>query len=128
MEQDDVIEVYQEQTGGGFGWDTLEELPEEFFEIEARGPGDSRTLITVLPGMDYGDLKSEYCRKVMMCDESFRVTVLYLFQADLSYRMLSFSLWSFQKKKLLNEVRDDTPLEWLEISPKDVLRVQSASL
>ena len=64
MEQDDVIEVYQEQTGGGFGWDTLEELPEEFFEIEARGPGYSRTLITVLPGMDYGDLKSEFCRKV----------------------------------------------------------------
>ena len=67
MEQDDVIEVYQEQTGGGYGWDTLDELPEEFFEIEARGPGDSRTLITVLPGMDYGDLKSEYCRKVIMC-------------------------------------------------------------
>ena len=60
--------------------------------------------------------------------ERFRVAVLYLFQADLSYRMFSFSLWSFQKKKLLHEVRDDTPLEWLEISPKDVLRVQSASL
>ena len=66
MEQDDVIEVYQEQTGGGFMWDTLDELPEEFFEIEARGPGTSRTLITVLPGMDYRDLMNEFCRKVML--------------------------------------------------------------
>ena len=66
MEQDDVIEVYQEQTGGGFMWDTLEELPEEFFEIVARGPGTSRTLITVLPGMDYRDLMNEFFRKVML--------------------------------------------------------------
>ena len=65
MEQDDVIEVYQEQTGGGVIWDTLEEAAEETFDIQVVGAGTSRTRVTVLPGMDMKDLKNSFCSQVM---------------------------------------------------------------
>lgn len=65
MEQDDVIEVYQEQTGGGVIWDTLEEAAEDTFDIQVVGAGTSRTRVTVLPGMDMKDLKNSFCSQVM---------------------------------------------------------------
>merc|ERR1712073_199742 len=43
MEQDDVIEVYQEQTGGGaIMFETLDEAPEYTYDLKVVGAGDSR--------------------------------------------------------------------------------------
>ena len=75
MEQDDVIEVYQEQTGGGVIWNTLEEAAEATFDIQVVGAGTSRTRVTVLPGMDMKDLKNSFCSQVM-----FFVSMAQLYQ------------------------------------------------
>merc|ERR1712243_129915 len=53
MEQDDVIEVYQEQTGGvgtkTIVYETLDEASEFTYQILVTGAGNSRTWLTVLP-------------------------------------------------------------------------------
>merc|ERR1711946_43268 len=110
MEQDDVIEVYQEQTGGGVIWDTLEEAAEETFDIQVVGAGTSRTRVTVLPGMDMKDLKNSFCSQV-----------------GVSPDMVKFTLYSYQRKKVLSDINEDATPEMLGITPEDVLKVPTLS-
>ena len=72
------------------------------------GAGNSRTWITVLPGMDIRDLKNTFCRQV-----------------GVHPSLVKFSLYSYQRKKVLNDLREDATPEILGIGPDDVLKVSS---
>ena len=72
------------------------------------GAGNSRTWITVLPGMDIRDLKNTFCRQVGVHPSHVK-----------------FSLYSYQRKKVLNDLREDATPEILGIGPDDVLKVSS---
>ena len=72
------------------------------------GAGNSRTWIKVLPGMDIRDLKNTFCRQV-----------------GVHPSLVKFSLYSYQRKKVLNDLREDATPEILGIGPDDVLKVSS---
>ena len=109
MEQDDVIEVYQEQTGGGvIMFETLDEAPEYTYDLQVVGAGNSRTWVTVLPGMEMRDVKNSFCSQV-----------------GVSPNMVKFSLYSYQRKKVLNDIKEDATPEMLGIGPEDVLKVST---
>ena len=108
MEQDDVIEVYQEQTGGGMMFETLDESPEYTYEPQVVGAGNSKTWITVVPGMDMRDLKNSFCKQVGVPPAAVK-----------------FSLYSYHRKKVLNDLREDATPEMLGIGPEDVLKVSA---
>merc|ERR1711925_27584 len=107
MEQDDVIEVYQEQTGGGMiMFETLDEAPEYTFDLQVIGAGGSRAWLTVLPGMDMRDIKRSFCDQV-----------------GVPASMVKFSLYSYQRKKVVVDLKDEATPETLGIGPDDVLKV-----
>ena len=62
MEQEAVIEVCPEQTGGG--WETLDEAAEVTWEIRVVWASSLSTWVTVLPGMVMRDIKNTFCRQV----------------------------------------------------------------
>merc|ERR1711915_347768 len=107
MEQDDVIEVYQEQTGGGMVmFETLDESPEYTFNLQVRGAGGSQAWLTVLPGMDMRDIKRSFCDQVGVPDS-----------------MVKFTLYSYHRKKVVADLKDEATPEALGIGPDDVLQV-----
>merc|ERR1712228_303858 len=110
MEQDDVIEVYQEQTGGvgTIVYETLDEASEFTYQILVTGAGNSRTWLTVLPGMEMIDLKSNFCSKV-----------------GVPPSMVKFSLYSYTRKKVVHDLQDYATPEMLGIRPEDVLKVST---
>ena len=62
----------------------------------------------MLPGMDIRDLKNTFCRQV-----------------GVHPSLVKFSLYSYQRKKVLNDLREDATPEILGIGPDDVLKVSS---
>lgn len=76
--------------------------------MQVVGAGDSRTWVTVLPGMEMRDVKNRFCSQV-----------------GVPPSMVSFSLYSYQKKKVLNDLKEDATPEMLGITPDDVLKVSA---
>ena len=107
MEQDDVIEVYQEQTGGGMiMYETLDEAPEYTFDLQVVGAGDSKAWLTVLPGMDMRDIKRSFCDQV-----------------GVPTSMVKFSLYSYQRNNIVADLKEDATPEALGMGPDDFLKV-----
>ena len=106
MEQDDVIEVYQEQTGGGVMYETMDEAAEFTFELQVVGAGNSRTVVTVVPGMNMKDIRNSFASQV-----------------GVSPNYVTFSIYSYNRKKVMTDIREDATPEMLGIGPDDVLKV-----
>eukprot|EP00092_Neocalanus_flemingeri_P037120 GFUD01040407.1.p1 GENE.GFUD01040407.1~~GFUD01040407.1.p1 ORF type:complete len:179 (+),score=64.07 GFUD01040407.1:44-580(+) len=106
MEQDDVIEVYQEQTGGGMMYETLDEASEYTFDLQVVGAGGSKAWLTILPGMDMRDIKRSFCDKV-----------------GVPASMVKFSFYSYQRQKVVVDLKDEATPEALGMGPEDVLKV-----
>ena len=112
MEQDDVIEVYQEQTGGmgRIMFETLDELSENVWSLQVIGDDGSKASLDILPGMEVGDIKGSFCHL-----------------ARLPQHGLGFALYSQERKKVVElEGRDDLTPEALGMGPTDLLRVSGA--
>ena len=108
MEQDDVIEVYQEQTGGGVVFETMDEAAEFTFDLQVIGAGNSRTSVTVVPGMNMKDIRVSFATQV-----------------GVSPNYVNFSIYSYNRKKVMTDIREDATPEMLGIGPEDVLKVGS---
>ena len=50
-----------------------------------------------------------------------------MFQVGVDRHMVKFSLYSYQRKKVLNDIREDATPEMLGITPEDVLKVATLS-
>ena len=55
------------------------------------------------------------------------IFILLLFQVGVSPHMVKFSLYSYQRKKVLNDIKEDATPEMLGITPDDVLKVATLS-
>ena len=106
MEQDDVIEVYQEQTGGGVMFETLDEAAEYTFTMQVVGAGNSRTSLTIIPGMTLRDIKNTFASQV-----------------GVSPSYVKFSIYSYNRKKVMTDIKEDATPEMLGIGPDDILKV-----
>ena len=87
-------------------YETLDEASEYIFDIQVKGAGNSKTMLTVLPGMDMGDIKRSFCDQV-----------------GVHSSMVKFSLYSYWKNKVIKDLKDDTTHEYLGMGPQDVLIV-----
>ena len=109
MEQDDVIEVYQEQTGGmgRIMFETLDELSENIWSLQVIGDDGSKASLDILPGMEVRDIKRSFCDMARVPQHGLR-----------------FALYSKEGKKVVElEGRDDLTPEALGMGPTDLLRV-----
>ena len=87
-------------------FETLNEAAEYTFDVQVLGAENSRTWITILPGMDMRDLKRSFCDQV-----------------GVPISNVKFSLYSYQRKKIVEDLRDEATTESLGIGPDDVLEV-----
>ena len=107
MEQEYVIKVYQELIGGGIVmFEIFDESPEYTFNLQVRGAGGSQAWLTILPGMDMRDIKRSFCDQVGVPDS-----------------MVKFSLYSYHRKKVVADLKDDIAEFFAVVVPCHVFAV-----
>ena len=106
IDQDDHIEVFAEQTGGGTSvYETLQESSESTMKLKIIGSGEHSVTFRIKPDTEIGDLKKAYAQRV-----------------GVSLTRVKLSFFSFQSKRIVVDIRDEMTPELLGMGPDDVLR------
>ena len=107
IKQGDIIEMYEEQTGGGTAvYETLQESSEATMELKVIGSGNHSVTFRIKPDIEIGDLKKLYSQRI-----------------GVAVNRVKFSFFSFQSKRIVVDIRDDMTPEALGMGQDDVLRV-----
>ena len=77
-----------------------------FFHNCMLGAGNSRTSLTIIPGMTLRDIKNTFASQV-----------------GVSPSYVKFSIYSYNRKKVMTDIKEDATPEMLGIGPDDILKV-----
>merc|ERR1712142_510467 len=87
-------------------FETLNEAAEYTFDVQVIGAENSRTWLTILPGLDMRDIKRSFCDQV-----------------GVPLSTVKFSLYSYHRRKKVEDLNDEATSEALGLGPDDVLEV-----